>query len=129
MLTSNSEITEKGRAKVSFLMKASQVFKGSMVMLTAGLLGQCGAVASSVFAGISMENIDNSADEGLACEVQREGVFLLSGVGFTQADVGKDVYALDDEIVQLAAGTNLVKVGKINSVESATLVYVDINTL
>ena len=129
MLSGNKEVTEKGRSKVAFIVKdGSTVYKGSLVILVAGMLQAAAGVANAIFAGISMEKVTGSSNLEKA-EVQREGVFLLKGAGFTQADVGKVVYASDDETVSTTQGTNEVAVGRINSVESATSVYVDINTL
>jgi predicted RecA/RadA family phage recombinase len=129
-LTDNKEVSEKHRRLIENPVAASVViFKGSIVMGNAtGYLAPAAALLNATMAGIAYEKADNA--NGLAgdvnCKLLREGLFELAGAGFTQADIGKVVYASDDQTVSTTQGTNEVAVGKIAQVVSATSVFVDI---
>ena len=81
------------------------------------------------FAGIAHERIDNSAgaDGDRDAEYWIRDRFELDGSGFTQADVGKKVYAVDNDVVTLTS-TGASLVGTITEFLSATIVEVDIDT-
>jgi predicted RecA/RadA family phage recombinase len=129
-LTDNKEVAEKHRRLIENPVAASVViFKGAIVMLNAsGLLAPAAALAGAKMAGMAYEKCDNSngAAGDVDCKLLREGLFELSGSGFTQADVGEEVYASDDQTVSTTQGTNEIAVGKIAQVVSATKVFVDI---
>lgn len=129
-LTDNKEVLEKHRRLIENPVAGSTViFKGAIVKSNAsGFLAPASPEAGAKFAGIAYEKCENSAgsagDED--CKLLREGLFELSGSGFTQADVGEVVYASDDQTVSTTDGGNEQAVGKIAQVVSASKVYVDI---
>ena len=129
-LTDNKEVAEKHRRLIENPVAASVViFKGAIVMSNAsGFLAPAAALLDAKMAGMAYEKADNSNGSAgdINCKLLREGLFELSGSGFTQADVGKEVYASDDQTVSTTQGTNEVAVGKIAQVVSATKVYVDV---
>jgi predicted RecA/RadA family phage recombinase len=130
-LSDNKEVSEKHRRLLQNPVAGSSViFKGAIVMSNAsGFLAPASSLADAKMAGIAYEKCDNSTGSAgdKECKLLREGAFLLSGSGFTQADVGKVVYATDDETVALTQAVgDEVAVGKIAQVVSASQVYVDI---
>lgn len=115
---------------IDVALAAVKVFKGANVSFNAAGYAKGSAdTASENFAGVAMETVDNSA--GAAGDkfirIWREGVSSMTCAGATQAWVGQDVYAVDDQTVALAATTtNDVKVGKVVGFVSATEVRVKI---
>lgn len=111
-------------------LDAVKVFKGSNVNFGANGYGKKSSdTASESFAGVAMETVDNS--DGSAGDkyvrVWAEGVFSMNCSGASRAWEGKDVYAVDDNLVALAATTtNDVRVGKVVKYVSATEVRVKI---
>lgn len=129
-LTDNKEVGEKHRRLIENPVAASAViFKGAIVMGNAsGFLAPMNPAVGITFQGMAYEKADNTggANADINCKLLREGLFEMAGSGFTQADIGKVVYASDDQTVSDTQGTNEVAVGKIAQVVSATKVYVDI---
>lgn len=82
------------------------------------------------FAGIVQESgIDNSGgDAGDATGwVYTNDVWLLTGTGLTQADVGKRAYATDNYTITTdPTAANAVFIGVIEAIESSTQAWVDI---
>lgn len=115
---------------VDVALGAVKVFKGSNLNYNAsGFAVKSSDTASEAFAGVAMETVDNSA--GTAGDkyvrVWKEGVFSMTASGATQAWVGQNVCAVDDNVVALAATTtNDVIVGRVVGFISATEVRVKI---
>lgn len=126
-LTSNAQRVEKEGRLVSMPMAVINIFKNAILMRNpAGFIAPAASLAGAVFAGVAYEAKDNSEGSAgdISMRVETERAFHFAGAGFTAADLLKEVYAADDNTVQIAAGTNLVKVGKIIEVISATEVVV-----
>lgn len=90
------------------------------------------------FAGIAQEAFDNTdgtdgADEdGNDADVvlYTEGAFRFASASLTEADIGKAVYLLDNQTVVKSGHADLdfhIYVGRIISIESATVVWVAID--
>lgn len=111
-------------------LAAVKVFKGSNLNFnTAGFAKKASDTASEKFAGLAMETVDNSAGAAgdKAVRIWVEGVSSMGCASATQAWVGQDVFAVDDNLVALAATTtNDVRVGKVVGFVSATEVRVKI---
>lgn len=109
----------------------TQIYKDTLVSLVAGYLQPADDTSGDLFAGVAMENVDNNpgAAGALNCRVWKQGVFtFVYGGTATQADVGKAVYAVDDQTVDLVGvTTNDILVGYITEVLTATSVRVRIN--
>lgn len=80
------------------------------------------------FAGIVRDYVDNSAGASGATSVNlyQEGSFVLVGSGFTQADVGKKVYATDNYVIGVSA-TSTTYIGTCTKYISATKLEVKID--
>lgn len=87
------------------------------------------AAGANPFLGVAHERFDNSdgANGDLDAEYWIEGRFEMGGSGFTQADIGKKVYAVDNNTLSLTA-TSQTYVGTITEFNSATSVEVQIDT-
>jgi len=129
-LTDNKEVVEKARRLVSHpVVAAGKFFKGSICRTSAaGYLAAALAEAGAKFAGIAVFAVDNAsgANGDLEGSVLTEGIFLLEGAGFTQADVGSEVFASDDQTISTVQAANEQAVGFISNFVSATQVWVDI---
>lgn len=109
---------------------AVKIFKGANVSYNAaGYVKGSSDTAGEAFAGVAMETVDNTAGAAGAKEVRvwKEGIFGMNAAAADQSWVGKDVFAVDDNLVALTATTaNDVRVGKVVAVESSTNVRVKI---
>ena len=103
-LTANREVDHYIDQELrSFQVTASEhIHKGALVGLTADGYAR-GLVGGDAFAGIAYEEIDNSAGAAgdLAVRVYTLGDFGLTLLGVMQADVGRPVFASDDETLTL----------------------------
>lgn len=112
------------------LAAATKVFAGSNLNCNAaGFVKKASDTTGESFAGVAMETIDNTtgAAGDKYVRVWKEGVFSMNCTGASQAWVGSDVYAVDDNLVALAATTtNDVRVGRVVQFVSATEVRVKI---
>jgi len=102
-----------------------QIFAGSLVATddTTGYLEPAGDNASKTFAGVAIAAVNNNPGDAGAkkCRVSRKGTHLFAMADATQAVVGQEVCAVDDQTVALAATTdNDLKVGKVVGLEGAT---------
>lgn len=104
-----------------------EIFRGALVKIGAdGYAAPCASEAGAVFAGESRTHVDSTGLADGECKIQVEirNSFYVDAAGIVAADLGKKVYAADDNTVQLAAGVDLQEVGKIIEIVSATKVLV-----
>lgn len=132
-LTEDRNTPRKEGVELAFDVVADDcIYGGSLAAVNAaGYLNPGSDTAALIFAGVAMERADNTggAAGDISCRVRRKGVFLLAIAAATIANIGDDVYLVDDQTVGLAATTtNDIKCGTIWGVESATQVWVDIET-
>jgi len=131
-LTKDIQRVEKRGKLLSMPVKGDVVcFKNALLMIDAdGYVKPCASEAGASFAGMGYERVTATGlnDGDVSVRIERLNAIEVGASGITQADLGKEVYALDDNTVQIAAGTNLVKVGVIVEVISATKVLVKMNT-
>ena len=129
-LTDDKEVLmQEGKLQAMPVVASDIIYRGAICKVNAaGFLAPAAAEAGAVMAGIAYEQCDNSAGAAgdVDCRVVRNGVHLLEGSGFSQADVGAKVYASDDQTVSTTQGANEQEVGTIVRFESATQVWVDI---
>lgn len=131
-LTENKKLDEKVGKLVAHPVVASDIiYQGALVKVNAaGYLAPCSSEAGAVFAGVAYEQKDNSAGAAgaVSCRVQKEGRFLMTGSGFSQANVGDKVYASDDQTLTLTNAVGLQCVGVIDEYVSATQAWVKIDS-
>ena len=108
----------------------TKIFAGSLVCVNAaGYAVPAADVTGCQFAGVAMEQVDNSggSNGGQSVNLRRAGVFEFDGGSITQAMVGTDMYAKDDHTFDDTTGaTNHVKVGRLVKYVSATKGWIDI---
>ena len=114
-----------------YKMNNVTLYKGTLASLDAdGYLKKASDTAGEKFVGVVFETVDNStgSDGDASARVWQTGTFEFAFSGTaTQADVGKAVYAVDNNTVALAATTtNDVPVGFITEFVSASKVRVAI---
>jgi len=135
-LAADTPVTTKIRPDLLSYAMADNVviYKGSLVTVNAsGYAIAAADTASTVFAGIADEHMDNTLTGhtagGKSIKLQRDRVALLTGSGFTQATVGLAVYVLDSATVAVTGGvTNHILVGYVYQYVSATQVWVVLNS-
>lgn len=109
------------------VLAAKTLYQGTLVytVLASGYATDDDAAGANYFAGVAVSECDNSAGASgdLNVEVLTVADVVLTGAGFTAADIGKKVHGVDNNTVQLSA-TSATLVGKIVEVVSATRVRV-----
>lgn len=110
---------------------STKIFAGALACVNAaGFLVPGADTAGLIFQGISRANVDNSLgiDGALTGLVKRRGlVKALLGHAITQANVGDNVFLVDDETVDLTANTtNDIYCGVIAEYIDATHAWIDI---
>ena len=110
---------------------ADTIYAGAFVCVNAdGYLVPGADTAGLIFQGVSTEYVDNSAgsDGDEDCEVRRRGLFkALMGTAITQANVGDNVFLVDDQTVDLTAHTtNDIFCGIIAGYIDTTHAWIDI---
>ena len=115
-------------------MSNVKVPKGVLVCInTSGYATNGADTANFLFAGVSYEQVDNSAgsagDKEIRVEKTGEHVFAYNGGDAAQAVVGKEVYIVDNQTVDddALAVTNDIKCGVIAEVLSGTQVRIRID--
>jgi hypothetical protein len=118
----------EGRLKSYPVAASTTIYKGTLVGLDSSgyLLSLAHGTSGLTFAGVAEEKIDNSTGSNgdKSCRVRKDGEFefVYNGGDAAQANVGDEVYALDDQTVDEdpATVTNQYKVGEVVECESAT---------
>ena len=108
----------------------TKIYAGSLVCVNAaGYVVPAADTSGYQFAGVAMEQVDNSAgsDGGESVKLRRAGVFEFDAGSITQAMMGTDMFAKDDHTFDDTAGAiNHVKVGRLVKYVSATKGWIDI---
>lgn len=129
-VTANQLTKRQDGCRKSYPLAASIViYEGTLNFLTvAGYLTDVVASGVNKFAGIALAYVASQTADGDANpEVHTEGVFELTGTGFTQASVGLDVYATDNYTVTCAPSASGVRIGRCEGYISSTKILVEID--
>lgn len=131
-LTQDKELIRKDGVELPIPVGAAEtIYGGSFVCVGADGYAVPGAdTAGQIFMGVAMEQQDNSSgsDGDLDVVVRRRGlVKAILDTAITQANVGDNVFLVDDQTVDLAANTdNDIFCGIIAEYIDATHAYIDI---
>lgn len=129
-LSDNVQVSRKDGEIIAHPCAVDTVYEGALVKQNAaGYLAPCAAEAGAVFAGVAVEKVANESPYAAGdqkARVYKKGVFLLTGSGFAQTDVGQAVYATDDQTITKTYASNIQRVGVIVEFESSTKVWVKI---
>jgi hypothetical protein len=101
----------------------AKIYAGSMVCLNnSGYAVPAANAANYRFIGVAVRQVDNSsgANGDQTVEVFREGVFEFQATSIAQANVGADMYVVDDQTFDETDPGNGVKCGKLVKYISAT---------
>ena len=116
-----------------YQLDAIKVFKNTMLIVDAdGYAGKAAAAASTMFAGIALETIDNSGGSAgdLNVKVAINGRWLLTfSDTLTIADVGSVAYATDDQTATITSAANKQLVGHVVEFVTASTAWVDISRM
>lgn len=110
---------------------ADKIYAGAFVCVNADGYAVAGAdTAGLIFVGVAMEQKDNTSgsDGDLTVNVRRRGLFKATlGTAISQANVGDNVFLVDDQTVDLAANTtNDIFCGIIAGYIDSTHAWIDI---
>lgn len=138
-LTSELNHPIKDGLIVSLKMAAVKIFKGAMVGMTAESVAgvpdngfvtnlATGTTNPMLFMGVAEETVDNSAGQAgaKAIRVRRAGRFVFARSGASQADVGRQFYASDNQTLTTTSTKNSM-VGKCVGYVDASRLEVDIS--
>lgn len=135
-LTGADVVKHKEEARLVSLpvLAGANIFNGALLMMTsAGFVDAATPTASSFFAGIATEDVDNTggANGDLSVGVFQSGTHEMAISGVAVTDVFSDVFAETDNTADVVIGQgpatlNAQKCGQIVNVLSG-LAFVDIN--
>ena len=130
-VTANQLVTrEDGILGGGPVLAAITLYIGTMAFIDAanGYITNIINGGANKFAGIVRDYVDNSAgaNGAVSATLWEKGSFVLVGSGFTQADVGKKIYATDNYAVHLTS-TSRTYIGTVTRVISSTRVLVAID--
>lgn len=131
-VSSNQLIKRQDECRANYPVEEStHIYQGTLVFLNAaGYADDDAAAGVNKFGGVAIEEADNSsgADGDVNVECFTEGVFELTGSGFSQASVGQKAFATDNFTVAIGDGAvNGVYVGQVAEYVSSTKVRVRID--
>ena len=109
------------------VLAGKKIFRGSLCKIKGnGYLDTMAAEATAIFAGVSLQEVDNDggASGAKTCNTQTRGSQEFATAGMAVANIGDKVYASDDQTVSSTKGSNEMYIGKIVDVMSATRVQV-----
>lgn len=126
-VTANQIVKRREDCRNALPVAAStRLYEGTLAFVnSSGFAAAVTASGVNAFAGISVNDVDNSSGSAgdLSAEFYTDGVFDLVGSGFTQADVGKDVFASDNYTITLTGAGN-TRIGTVARYVSATVLAV-----
>jgi hypothetical protein len=129
-VTANQITKRRAPDRANYPVAAStRLYEGTLAFVTAaGYLDDDTASGANGFAGIVVEEVDNSSGSAgdKRCEVYNKGQFELVGSSFAQTDVGIDIYAANNWDVSNARAAAKVRIGRCVEFISATKIVVDI---
>lgn len=107
------------------------IYGGALVSVNAdGYLVDGADESGQIFMGVSLEQKDNSggSDGDLECQIRRRGLFkAILGTAITQANVGDNVFLVDDQTVDLVGNvTQNIFCGIIAEYIDTTHAWIDI---
>lgn len=123
-LTSERGTLKQARGPRAYPVAAAvKTYKGGIAVLASGYVKPGVTATGLLAAGMFIDSVNNVAGAaGDALAQVEEGTFLFdvaSADPVTQADVGADVYIVDDETIAKTSGTNTRSVaGKLIGVEN-----------
>lgn len=124
-LSAKKDVKSQPGRVLSYKMAAVKILEGALVSVnSSGYATNATDAANDVFVGVADQTVDNSAGSAGDKEIQvriGETVEVVANFSAAQTNVTDQVYALDNQTVDLAANlTNDVLVGRIVEVVSSS---------
>lgn len=123
-LTKDRNTTYREGIELEFPVKGgTQIFAGGMVAVdSSGYAVPAGNVAGHKFIGVALEQADNrtGGDGALQVRVRMTGVFEFEAVSIAPANVGAEMYVVDDQTFDDVNPGQGVKCGRLVKYVSAT---------
>lgn len=122
-LTAERGTLKRAHGPRSYFLAASvKAIKGGIAVVAAGYAKPAVTATGLTAVGMFIETVDNSAGAaGAARVLVEEGEFLFANSAtdpVAQADVGANVYLVDDETIAKTSGTNTRSIaGKLTALE------------
>lgn len=124
----------EGEVKSYAVAATTKIYKDTLVGVNAAghLVPLAHGTSGLIFVGVAIEQVDNTgAAAAKSCRVRRKGEyeFIYNGADATIANVGDEVFALDDQTVDEDATTvtNEYRVGQVVGFESTTKLRISID--
>ena len=117
-LTATHEAQRKeGRLIAYALTAGAHIYKGALVCITdaTGLAVPASDAAGISFVGVAYEEANNTSG-GVSVRVEKAGTYRYAKTSAVQADIGKTVFAADDNTVSVAATAHSLAVGTVVAV-------------
>ena len=108
---------------------ATRIYGGSMVVVdSTGYAVPAGNTAGHKLVGIALEQADNStgADGAIYIRVRTAGVFEFGASSISQANVGAEMYVVDDQTFDDVDPGQGIKCGKLTKYDSTTKGWIKI---
>lgn len=116
--------------ELDFLVKGNtRIYAGSMVAVDAsGYAVPAGNTAGHRFVGVAMEQVDNTggADGAAVVRVRTSGAFEFGATSITQANVGAEMFVVDDQTFDDVNPGQGVKCGRLVKYVSGTKGWIKI---
>ena len=128
-VTANQLIKMQEGRKLSHPVAASTaLYQGTLCFVASGYADDDTNSGANKFAGIVIDEQDNSSGSAgnLNVETWAEGVFTLTGSGFSQGTVGSDIYATDNYTVTTSS-SSAAYIGRCVGYVSSTEILVKIS--
>ena len=130
-MAKDNKLERANGVEVGFLVKAGALIYGGALTATdpTGYLVRGSDSAGLIFQGVSMDHYNNSSGQNgdLIAALLRRGLVKSAIAAVTIADIGKNVFIVDDNTVALTANvTNKIFCGIIAGIIDSTTVWVDI---
>lgn len=125
-VTANQLVVKAEEGRIGLPVAASTtLYQGTLAFVNTS--GYVNGTAANEFAGVVIEYTDNSGGSNgdLNVELWTRGVFTLTGSGFSQASVGKNIFATDNYTITESADAGIL-IGRCVGYISATQIKVEI---
>jgi hypothetical protein len=128
--TTDRNTTHRQGVELEYPVKAAtRIYAGSMVAVDSpGYAVPAANTTGYKFVGVAQEQVDNSvgANGGVLIRVRTTGVFDFGATSISQANVGADMYVVDDQTFDDVDPGQGIKCGKLAKYVSATRGWIKI---
>ena len=128
--TTDRNTTYRQGVELEYPVKAAtRIYAGSMVAVdSTGYAVPAANTTGYKLVGVSLEQVDNSAgaNGAVLIRIRTTGVFVFGATSISQANVGADMYVVDDQTFDDVDPGQGIKCGKLAKYVSATRGWIKI---